>query len=55
MNMNACELTAAISTLAIAIANSIPDDDQLDLLASVLTQLGDTLATISIQRGLNIK
>ncbi|MBN7772796.1 DUF6774 domain-containing protein [Clostridium aminobutyricum] len=50
--MNYCELTAAISSLAIVIAKNIPDDDELDLLAATLTQLGDTLATIAAHRSL---
>ena len=53
--MNYGELTAVISSLAVVIANSIPDDDELNLLSVVLTQLGDTLATISLQRELNKK
>ena len=53
--MNYGELTAVISSLALVIANSIPDDDELNLLSVVLTQLGDTLATISLQRELNKK
>ena len=47
--MNALELTSSISALAIAIACQV-NDDELDLLAAVFTQLGDTLATISVQR-----
>ena len=46
--MNPCELTAVVSTLALVIAN----DDELDLLSAIFTQLGDTLATISIQRAI---
>ena len=47
--MNALELTSPITALANAIACQI-SDDELDLLAAVFTQLGDTLATISVQR-----
>ncbi len=47
--MNALELTSSITALANAIACQI-SDDELDLLAAVFTQLGDTLATISVQR-----
>lgn len=47
--MNALELTSSISALANAIACQV-NDDELDLLAAVFTQLGDTLATISVQR-----
>ena len=49
--MNACELTASVT----AVANSISchlDNDDLILLAAVLVQLGDTLATIATQRDL---
>ncbi len=49
--MNVCELTAAIT----AIANSLScrmTDDELNLWAVILTQLGDTLATIATQRSL---
>ena len=44
-------LTTAVNTLAVAIAGQLGDDD-LELAAAVLTQLGDTLATISVQRSL---
>lgn len=50
--MNSCELVSAITALAIAIANRTPDDNELSLLASSHTQLGDTLATIAVNRGL---
>lgn len=49
--MNACEITAAITALANAIACRL-DDNELDLLGAILTQLGDTLETISAQRAL---
>ncbi len=49
--MNACELTASITTLANMIAANF-NDDELNLLASVLVQLGDTLVTISARRGI---
>ena len=49
--MNPCELTASITALANAIACQLSDDD-LELAAAIFTQLGDTLATISIQRSL---
>ena len=42
-------LTTAINTLAVALAGNL-DDDDLALAAAVLTQLGDTLATIAVQR-----
>lgn len=50
--MNSCQLTVIVSTLAIAIADSIPNNDDLELLAASITQLGDTLSTISTQRAL---
>lgn len=42
-------LTTAVNTLAVAIAAQLNDGD-LALAAALLTQLGDTLATISVQR-----
>lgn len=54
MNHNCCDplaLTTAINTLAVAIAGNL-SDDELVLCAAVLTQLGDTLATIATQRAL---
>lgn len=44
-------LTTALNTLAVAVANCL-SEERLELLAAALTQLGDTLATISVQRGL---
>ena len=44
-------LTTAVGTLAVAIAGQLSDED-LELAAVILTQLGDTLATISVQRSL---
>ena len=49
MKMNACELTTSITAAANAIACGL-NNDELTLLASVLVQLGDTLATIATQR-----
>lgn len=49
--MNACEITAAITAAANTIACRL-DDDELALWSSVLVQLGDTLATIGVQRAL---
>ena len=43
--------TTALNTLAAAIAAQLNDDD-LNLAAAALTQLGDTLATIAAQRQL---
>lgn len=42
-------LTTAVNTLAVSIASRLNDGD-LALAAAVLTQLGDTLATIAVQR-----
>ena len=42
-------LTPAVNTLAVAIAAQL-DDGDLALAAALLTQLGDTLATIAVQR-----
>ena len=47
--MNPCELTASITAAANAIACKL-GDDELALLAAVLVQLGDTLATIAAHR-----
>ena len=47
--MNPCELT----TFATAVANSIAcklNNDELNLLAAILVQVGDTLVTIAAQR-----
>lgn len=42
-------LTTAVNTLAVAIAARLNDED-LDLAAAILNQLGDTLETIAAQR-----
>lgn len=52
MRLNDCDpaaLTTAVNTLAVAIAARLEDED-LSLTAAILTQLGDTLATIAVQR-----
>ena len=49
--MNSCELTASITALANALACKL-SIDEISLLASFLVQLGDTLATIALQRTL---
>lgn len=54
--MNGCDcdplaFTTAVNTLAAALAQNL-DDSQLTLLSAVLTQMGDTLATIAVQRSL---
>jgi len=48
--MSPCELTATATAIANTIACNIPDDDQLNLLGTVLTLIGDTLVTIVAQR-----
>lgn len=52
--MNACEITAAVTAFANAIACRL-DDEELALLGAVLTQLGDTLETISAWRAMQAK
>jgi hypothetical protein len=47
--MNFSKLTVWISTLASTIAAKL-SDEELGLLAAILTQLGDTLNTILTQR-----
>ena len=49
--MNPCELIASITALANALACRL-SDDELSLLGAVFVQLGDTLSTIVVQRGL---
>ena len=49
--MNPCELTMGVTAVANVIAGRL-SDDELSLAAAVLTQLGDTLAVISVQRAL---
>ena len=47
--MSPCALTAGVTALAYVIACRL-GDAELNLLALVLTQLGDTLGTIAAQR-----
>lgn len=49
--MNACELTASVTALVNAIACKL-DYEELNLLASVLVQLGDTLVAIATHRSI---
>ncbi|MCL2382915.1 MAG: hypothetical protein FWC79_01795 [Oscillospiraceae bacterium] len=53
--MSPLELTTSITALANLIACSVQNEDTVDLLAAAFTQLGDTLATISVQRSLSDK
>lgn len=49
--MNACELTASITAMANLLAEKL-NAKETALLAAVLVQLGDTLATIAVQKDL---
>jgi hypothetical protein len=49
--MNPCELTAAVTAVANSLACRL-SDDELSLLSAVFVQLGDTLATILVRKGL---
>ena len=49
--MNALELTGAVTALANAMACTMTMDE-MALVASILVQLGDTLATIAAREGL---
>ena len=49
--MNACELTAFVTTVANYLAGQLTEDE-LNLLGVTLTQLGDTLLTIATQRSI---
>lgn len=50
-SMNPCELTAAITAVANSLACML-SNEELTLLSSVFMQLGDTLATIAVQRAI---
>ena len=49
--MNPCELTASVTAIANTLACRL-NNDELALLAAVLVQLGDTLATIATKRAI---
>lgn len=49
--MTSCEFTVAVTALANAIAEGLPQKE-LILIAATFTQLGDTLAVIAAQREL---
>ena len=49
--MNACELTASITALANMLAKNFTDEE-LEILGVVLTQLGDTVITITTHRSI---
>ena len=44
-------LTTAVNSLAVAVAAQL-NDTELGMAAAILTQLGDTLATIAAQRAI---
>lgn len=50
-NMNPCELTTLVTTLANILAQKLTDDE-LEVFAAMTVQLGDTLETISAQRSI---
>lgn len=43
-----CALPVGISAVACAIAETVGSAEELELLAAIFTQLGDTLATIAV-------
>ena len=49
--MNSCQLTASITAVANALSSRL-SIEETTLLATVLVQLGDTLATIATQKAL---
>lgn len=49
--MDECELVSFITAVACVIAKSCPEDE-ITLLATIFSQLGDTLATILTKRSL---
>nr|WP_325180674.1 DUF6774 domain-containing protein [uncultured Oscillibacter sp.] len=54
MNVPNCDplaLTTMVNSLAVAISGPL-NDEELGLVAAILVQLGDTLATIATQRAL---
>lgn len=54
MNVPNCDplaLTTMVNSLAVAISGPL-SDEELGLVAAILVQLGDTLATIATQRAL---
>lgn len=46
--LNSCELVTLVSTIACSIAKCY-DTDELALIGAIFTQLGDTLAVISLR------
>lgn len=49
--MNSCQLTASVTAVANALSSRL-NIEETTLLAAVLVQLGDTLATIATERAI---
>ena len=49
--MNSCQLTASVTAIANALSSRL-SIEETTLLATVLVQLGDTLATFATQRAI---
>ena len=49
--MNSCELVTFVSTVSCVIADCT-EEENLELLAAIFTQLGDSLATIAVHRSI---
>ena len=49
--MSPCELVSFVTAVACTISNSC-SDEEIEILAAVLVQLGDTLVTINAQKGI---
>lgn len=49
--MNSCQLTASITALANALSSKL-SIEETTLLATILVQLGDTMATIATSRAI---
>lgn len=47
--MNACEITASVTAVANILAKNL-NEDELSLLGTIFSQLGDTIETIMAQR-----
>ena len=49
--MTPCELVSFVTAVACSIAKSC-SEEEIEIMAAVFTQLGDTLATINVQKGI---
>lgn len=49
--LSPCELVSFVTALACSIAKCC-DEEEVEILAAVFVQLGDTLATINVQKGI---